>query len=146
MFFRKEYTFLSNFAFVPKGIIYNNLTFKSVENAYQAAKCKSENEMKQFLDILPTDAKKLGKTVNIREDWDDVKVSVMRDLLKQKFAYPYFRQKLKDTNDRYICEDNSWHDNFWGICHCNKCASLPDDVKQNNLGKILMEIRESIRP
>ena len=41
-------------------------------------------------------------------------------------------EKLKAFDDD-IVEDNDWGDRFWGICNCEG---------QNNLGKILMEIRD----
>jgi len=34
-----------------------------------------------------------------------------------------------------------WHDKFWGICICTKCANKGE----NHLGKILMEVREELK-
>jgi hypothetical protein len=39
-----------------------------------------------------------------------------------------------------LIEGNWWHDNFYGSCTCNKCVNKGE----NNLGKILMKIREEL--
>ena len=47
---------------------------------------------------------------------------------------------LLSTGDQELIEGTWWHDKFWGICICTKCANKGD----NNLGKILMTVREEI--
>ena len=49
------------------------------------------------------------------------------------------------TGDKYLTEGNNWHDNYWGVCKCNSSKCL-DKVGRNKLGKILMQIREELRP
>ena len=89
--FSGDYEFLSNFAFVPSGIVLNNIFYSSVEHAYQAAKTFSDKE-RDFVRIQPTPglAKKVGRNVTIRKDWETVKIQVMYDLLIQKFSFPDF--------------------------------------------------------
>lgn len=133
--FSGENRFLSNFAACR--IIYNGLEFNSVENAYQAQKCPERAA--EFTNISAKEAKALGKEVEVRPDWDDVKDTVMRELVTQKFANdPIYRKKLLQTYYATIVEGNYWHDNYWGSCNCEKCG----DVGHNKLGKILMEVRE----
>jgi hypothetical protein len=47
---------------------------------------------------------------------------------------------LLSTGDMELTESNWWHDNFWGVCTCNKCKD-----GENNLGKILMDIRLNLK-
>lgn len=132
--FKDRYAILSNFnGNIPNG--------KTVEHHYQAAKTII---WKWQLDILTADtpgkAKKLGRKVPLRDDWELIKVDVMRELLIRKFSIEYHKTILLSTDDQELIEGNYWHDNFWGVCNCGKCSN-----GQNNLGKLLMELREEIR-
>ncbi len=72
-----------------------------------------------------------------RPDWDDVKVGIMRDILRAKAdQHEYVRRKLLATGDRELVE-NSWRDDFWGW-GANRDG-------QNMLGKLWMEIRTELR-
>jgi ribA/ribD-fused uncharacterized protein len=72
-----------------------------------------------------------------RPDWDDVKVDIMRDILRAKVQqHPYVRRKLLATGDRTLIE-NSWRDSYWGWG--------PNYNGLNMLGKIWMEIRAELR-
>jgi ribA/ribD-fused uncharacterized protein len=135
MEFRNEYYFLSNMypceikiTFPPNKEIY---TFKCVESAFQACKCIER--IHEFENLDGYQAKKLGRTVHLREDWEQVKLLIMKKLVTIKFQqHPELRQKLIDISG-IITEENTWNDKYWGICK---------GVGQNNLGKILMEIRD----
>ena len=132
--FSGEYSFLSNFA--PCKVTYNGKVFPTVEHAYQAAKCVDENEMNIFLYVgTPGEAKKWGRVVKLRPDWDSVKVGIMEDLVRQKFQNEKYKVLLKETGDCLITEGNTWGDTFWGVCK---------GIGQNNLGKIIMKIREEL--
>lgn len=144
MIFRGKYAFLSNFTFVPTGIRYNGLKFHTVENAYQAAKCGNIKDMYKFTSIPPEQAKKLGRKITMRDDWNEVKLDIMKELLSQKFACPSLAEQLIATGDSYIAEDNYWHDNYWGICNCPNCIDKFSFDEQNHLGKLLMEIRAKL--
>ena len=81
------YNFLSNM--YPSVVIYNKNKYPTVEHAYQAAKSLDTKE--QYIIWLcdsPYEAKKKGKNLTIREDWDSIKLSIMEDLLRQKFSNP----------------------------------------------------------
>ena len=86
----------------------------------------------------PVDARRMGRLVNLRGDWEDVKVGIMKKVVAAKFSDQYLKIKLKATGDEQLIEDNYWHDNFWGDCNCQKCFNTPGE---NHLGRILMEVR-----
>ncbi|MER9471023.1 NADAR family protein [Mesorhizobium sp. M0520] len=72
-----------------------------------------------------------------RPDWDDVKVDVMRDILRAKVdQHEYVKRKLLATGDRELVED-SWRDDFWGWG--------PNRDGKNMLGRLWMEIRAELR-
>ena len=58
------------------------------------------------------------------------------------YQNPELLQKLIDTGDEELVEGNTWHDNFWGNCTCEKCRDIPGE---NHLGKILMDIRKKYK-
>lgn len=141
MKFRKEYGFLSNMASVFSGIRYENLIYPTVENAYQAAKLENEADRQIFTQISPVEAKKLSHKITKRPDWHQINLGIMKNLLDQKFAVPYFRNRLLATGDVELVENNEWHDNFWGSCTCPRCQNKKHE---NHLGKMLMEIRDEL--
>lgn len=132
--FSGENRFLSNFW--PAEVTLDGMTFPSVENAYQAAKTNVLIMREDFINLIPGQAKRKGQNLPLRNDWESVKVSVMRNLLEQKFEHEELRKLLLNTGEQQLVEGNTWGDIFWGVC---------DNVGDNNLGKLLMEIREQIR-
>lgn len=137
--FEGQYRFLSNFA--PAEIFYHGVRFQTLEHAYQAAKAKTESDFWKFTRCgSPGEAKKLGRTIEVREDWEEIKVALMATLVAQKFGQRHFGSLLLATNPDKLVESNLWHDNFWGNCSCAKCLHI---VGKNYLGKILMEVRRT---
>ena len=133
--FFNEWRFLSNF--YPCTIKYNGLLFPSVENAYMSAKCKFEEDRIKFVDIEPSEAKKLGYKIKLREDWEDVKLKIMNELVHHKFFFnSELGDKLLETGDKYLEELNFWGDTFWGVYQ---------GKGKNNLGKILMSVRNQLK-
>src|SRR5271157_4592747 len=64
-----------------------NITYRSVEHAYQAAKFKDVDTKKRIADALTVrDARQIGRNGTIREDWESVKYIVMESLVRQKFT------------------------------------------------------------
>lgn len=132
--FRDEYFFLSNF--YPCDIEFNNLTYHSAEAAFQAQKCLDVEEQRVFTELTPSQAKRQGKKVKLRPDWEDVKLGIMKAIVFNKFMQnTMLMYKLLDTGDADLIEGNNWGDTFWGVCK---------GKGQNNLGKILMEVRKKI--
>lgn len=131
--FKGEYRWLSNFWLSP--IMFEDLEYPTVENAYQAAKTKGDRKL--FSRCSPRLAKEEGRKVNLREDWDNVKLLVMYELLEYKFLKNTFlAKKLIDTNDIELIEGNTWGDIFWGVCN---------GKGENHLGRILMDIRKTLK-
>ncbi len=140
--FRDEHRFLSNFVPVQVKLQDCDFVFKSVEHAYVAAKTL-DNTMRFEISTITTagEVKRFGKTLALRPDWEQVRLGIMEDLVRQKFAQEPYTTLLLETGTQEIIEGNKWHDNFWGMCSCPDC----EDKGENNLGKILMQIREEIR-
>lgn len=133
--------FLSNFS--PASVVLDDMEYPTVENAYQAAKTLDEERRELFLYCSPGYAKKQGRQLSLRKDWSKVRNEIMLYLLRQKFQVgTTFAADLLGTGDAYICEGNSWHDNYWGACRCDMCAY---SEKQNWLGRMLMQIREELQ-
>lgn len=138
--FRGEYRFLSNFHIGD--VLYGGCCFHSGEAAYQADKTFVMEEKRIiWLAATPKEARRLGQKVTIRPDWDQVKYDVMLNVVRAKFANRELSKKLMDTGDAELIEGNWWHDNFFGSCSCEKCGNKG----QNNLGKILMIVRQELR-
>lgn len=130
-----KYRFLSNFELGD--VIYEGIKYPSSENAYQAAKSINPEVRSKFVDITPSESKKLGRQIEVRDDWESVKYKVMYDIVLDKFMR---NRKLGDllieTGDKYLEETNHWGDKIWGVC---------DGVGTNWLGKILMDVRTQIK-
>jgi ribA/ribD-fused uncharacterized protein len=140
--FEGPYRFLSNF--FKNMVEYEGLTFPSVEHAYQAAKCEIPADRIPFTDekVKAGSAKAMGRNVPLRPNWNDLRIPIMKELLRQKFSRNGMRILLQSTGNEELIEGNHWHDNFWGYCHCQKCSKLEH---HNNLGKLLMEIRKETK-
>lgn len=133
--FSGEYRWLSNF--VPCPVILDGVEYPSVEHAYQAAKTVNREEREIILQAKTAGiAKKLSKLVTMRPNWESIKWTVMFNLCMQKFLKEPFRSQLLATEEQELIEGNTWGDVYWGVCKGDG---------QNNLGKIIMHIRQTIR-
>lgn len=132
--FRKEYFFLSNF--YPCLVTYQGITYQSSEAAYQAQKTLDESIRKEFSKLDADSSKKAGRELELRPDWDEVKLEVMYEICKAKFTQNReLTTLLLETGNRKLIEGNDWDDKFWGVC---------DGEGENHLGKILMKIRQEL--
>lgn len=133
--FRGKYGFLSNFHDAP--VTYYGLTYRSSEAAFQAAKSLDPEVRKRFTTMDPTEAKRAGRRVDLRSDWNIVKYRVMYDVCLAKFTQnDDLRVKLLSTGDEYLEEGNTWGDREWGTV---------DGIGENNLGITLMVVRDKLR-
>ncbi len=132
-----EYAWLSNF--YPASLEIDGLRYLSSECAYQAAKCADPAQRPLFAEQPPNVAKHMSRSVAIRPDWNAVKITEMEKIVRAKFTQnPYLARYLVDTGDAELIEGNTWHDVFWGM-------DLGTGEGQNNLGKLLMALREDFR-
>lgn len=140
--FHSEYFFLSNFFEFP--FWYRGRQWKTVEHAFQAAKCLNDADYDKIHNaVTPGEAKRIGRRVTLIPAWDYRRVDVMRDCLRMKFLQnDELMQMLLDTGDEHLVEGNTWHDNDWGDCSCSKCAGK---TGRNMLGNMLMDIRDNYR-
>ncbi len=133
--FDGEYFFLSNFSASPFRI--NYVLFPTMEHYFQANKADNQND---YLHIAyahaPGEAKRLGRKIQLRPDWEKIKDNVMLTGLRKKFEDPELRSLLLATGDEELVEGNYWGDTYWGVCN---------GVGQNKLGKLLMQVREEIK-
>lgn len=129
------YGFLSNF--FPSPIEVNGKVYLTVEHFYQANKTliPEEKEMIESLET-PREAKLAGYHVTLREDWEDIKESVMLTGLRAKFTqHLVLKEELLATGDAVLHEDSPW-DKYWGYA---KGKGL------DRLGKLLMQVREEVK-
>ena len=141
--FDGQYAFLSNFYSSPITPWVDNITYPTVEHAFQAMKSFNPSERKMIAAApTPGKAKSMGRHVELRSDWRTVRTAIMKDALIEKFKDPQLRQKLLSTGDQYLIEGNWWHDNYWGDCYCPNCEHIKGE---NHLGQLLMKIREEIK-
>lgn len=132
--FKGSYRYLSNFSESP--VILDGVTYPTVEHAFQAAKTFDPlNRLLICSLVSATEAKTAGRMVALREDWDEIRLQVMEDLLRQKFAEPVLQAKLVGTGPHELVEGNTWGDTYWGVCN---------GKGENHLGKLLMKIRADL--
>lgn len=130
--FDGEFAFLSNFYEVP--VEWEGITYPSTEHAFQAAKVINPvTRMKIAAEPTPGRAKRAGRSVQLRHDWEQVKFDIMLDIVMAKFRqHPDLAEALLDTGDAELIEGNTWNDTTWGVCNGRGL---------NWLGKILMMVR-----
>ena len=132
--FKGQYRFLSNFWIVNLRI--GDMHFTSAEHAYQAAKSLDQQDWANISSCeTPGDAKRAGRLLKLRPDWESIKLDVMEIILKEKFSHPELAHKLVETGDQELIEGNHWGDTFWGVCR---------NQGQNHLGRLLMKIRSEL--
>ena len=139
--FDKEWAFLSNFYWSE--IEFEGITYPTNEHFFQAMKTLDIDERRAIANCrTPGQAKRMGRRVALRPDWEDVKESVMLEGLCLKFADEQLADWLLETGDEELVEGTTWHDNEWGNCSCPKCAHIEG---KNKLGRLLMQVRDMIK-
>jgi len=133
--FRGCYAFLSNF-YTLKNFTFEGIPYKNAEAAFQSMKCINPEDRIRFSDLIGSEARVLGRTVSLRPDWEHIKDDIMYRVVKTKFSDSNLKQRLLDTGDEELVEDNWWSETYWGVCA---------GVGLNKLGKILMRVRQELR-
>lgn len=132
--FRGPYYFLSNFYEAP--VTWNGITYRNNEAAFQSAKTNDIVVRETFATMDPSTAKREGRRVTLRPDWEEVKYQIMYEICLAKFTQNReLRERLLATGDEYLEEGNTWGDRIWGTVN---------GQGNNWLGKILMQVRDEI--
>lgn len=138
-FYEQDFYVLSNFSAFK--LRWKGNLFATSEEAYHWEKFAGHPELQRLMISAPS-AHEAFRTATDwkaqrRPDWDDVKLGIMRDILRAKVQqHEYVRRKLLATGDRELIE-NSWRDDYWGWG--------PNRNGHNMLGKLWMEIRSELR-
>jgi len=139
-----EADFLSNFYPSPirLDLGYGQVQYATGEHAYQAAKAKDEKtHLEIALSADPGISKHLGNTCDIREDWEQVKVEIMRKVIAAKFPFDKdnaLSLRLVNTGTAVLIEGTNWNDKVWGVAYNNQRHIIEG---RNLLGVLLMERR-----
>lgn len=127
-------------------VIVNDTRIRSIEALYQALRFPHIPDAQREIiqQHSPMTAKMVSRRFidQTREDWDEVKIPIMRWCLRLKLAQNWeaFSAVLLATGNQPIVED-SRKDPFWGA------VPKPGEQLegQNVLGRLLMELREKLR-
>ena len=133
-----EYGCFSNF--FPAAFQLDGITWRTSEHYFQAQKYVHNAVLFQQIQEIesPMKAAELGRSrdVPMCTEWDEIKLSVMRRCVFEKFAQnSELRDILLSTGDAELIEKTTG-DYFWG---CGR-----DGSGANMLGVILMEVRADI--
>lgn len=143
--FQGDYEILSNFAThdnISIVLPYKDENGKkyhanNVETLFQAAKASLPRQIEAIVEANnPKVSKYLGRRCKIRDDWEDIKEDVMKELLYKKFnvSNKFRKVLLSIPEDKYIVEMNTWNDKEWGVC--SKTLN-----GKNKLGRLLAELK-----
>jgi hypothetical protein len=116
----------------------DGIDYPTVEHAFQAMKSTDLHE-RTAISVLdtPGKAKRAGKNLKLREDWEIMKVGVMKQALMSKFRdNAELREKLFATGSAILVEGNQHGDHYWGA----------DGYGENMLGHLLMKLRTTLDP
>lgn len=135
--FKGDYTFLGNR--FPCRFNWRGLAYGSAEAAFQSSKCVGESERKVFASCSADTAAQKGKDLVPYTGWEEEQLDIMESILQAKFGQdPAMMKKLADTGKSILINGNSKHETYWGV-------DLYSWEGENNLGKLLMKIREKER-
>lgn len=137
-FYEHEFYVLSNFS--SFSVEWKGKRWMTSEHAYHSEKFEDPKILDELKNACSAhDAMKLAHANKdkYRKDWDDIKLGVMKDILRAKVSqHPYIKKKLIETGTRELVED-SWRDDFWGWG--------PNKDGANHMGKLWMEVRDEIK-
>ena len=170
--FTGDWNVLSNFYQHPFQLVGGDTPpthwWNTAEHAFQAYKATDVFGFTKIRNArTPAEAKRLGRDVECRLDWDQVKRELMLRILLSKFAIPELRQRLINTGTEVLVEGNTWNDVYWGAVPAPLTVSFrrgpgfpegklpvwrPGGYASewlagcNWLGRLLMTVREVITP
>jgi ribA/ribD-fused uncharacterized protein len=135
--FSGEHAYLSNFYVRPLRV--GSIVYTCGEQYFQSRKCLYVEDWQEVMTAAyPASQKRIGRHVDLRPDWESVKIPVMRKLLSKKFPRPgeNLSERLLSTGNHDLVESNNWGDDFWGQV---------DGTGHNWLGHLLMARRAELR-
>jgi ribA/ribD-fused uncharacterized protein len=125
-----------------------------VEHYFQWSKAKQFGDAAMQAKILKSDsaksAKAYGKKVKPFDPkvWGEMAVSVMKTAVKAKFMqHPELLDKLRKTGTALLAEADP-RGKFWGIGTSADTSKAKDSSRwpgKNQMGKILMELRDELK-
>lgn len=133
---RQAYGCFSNFS--RHEIEMDGKIWKTSEHYYQAQKT-TDPTIREIVRNCPTpkEAAQFGRSLPMREDWDEIKYDIMRTIITAKvYQHPNIKELLLSTGEEELVE-NSPKDYIWG---CGR-----DGSGCNELGKIFMEVRAAFK-
>lgn len=137
-FYEHEFYVFSNYSSFQ--LEWKGKLYPTSEHAYHSEKFDDEDLKEQIRNTRSAhDSQKLANANKDkqRKDWDEIRLSVTKDILHAKVAqHPYVKKKLLESGDRELIED-SWRDDFWGWG--------PNKDGANHLGKLWIEVRDEVR-
>lgn len=119
-------------------ITIGGVTYPSVEHAYQGSKFTDKSVQRDIADADSLrEARRIGREAGgLRSNWDDIKLSVMETLLRQKFITdPILADRLAKTGSSPIVMKG--YDSFWGTGNGKN--------GDNALGTVLEKVRQEIQ-
>ena len=139
-FYPREFFVFDNFSSFK--VKRNWYLYSSVEEAYQAASFmwadeKLVEEIKNSYSAHEAQKIAYANKDKQRKDWNEIKLSVMEELLRLKLEQnPYVKKKLLQTWDYMIVEDSP-KDSFWWW--------WPNRNWENQLWKLWMKLRKELK-
>lgn len=126
--------------------------WRTVEHFFQASKATTLNDAWRIQDVpTPGAAKRAGRAIELREDWDAIKLDVMLRGVRAKFSQnDALKLMLLATTPRQLIEGNTWGDRYWGAVYVDTGYDGPFAARghwdgANWLGKILEFVREEAK-
>ncbi|HAT68474.1 MAG: hypothetical protein A2481_01435 [Candidatus Yonathbacteria bacterium RIFOXYC2_FULL_47_9] len=136
-FYEHEFYVFSNYSSFM--LEWKGKLYPTSEHAYHSEKFEDETLKEQLRNTRSAhDSQRFANEHKDerRKDWDDIKLEIMKEILKTKVSqHPYVMKKLVESGDKELVED-SWRDDFWGWG--------PNKDGENHLGKLWMEVRREL--
>ena len=129
---------LSNFYVAPFTL--NGKTYPTVEHFFQSQKFPGDPVLQEKIRVAKTSvgAKRSGRTQSehFRQDWEQVKETVMLEGLGAKFGQnPQLADLLRSTGTAMLIEKMP-RDSYWG--------SGPNGCGRNRMGRLLEQVRRDL--
>jgi N-glycosidase YbiA len=134
----EPYGCFSNFS--PHSILIDGVEWPTSEHYFQAQKF-SDSSIQEKIRISksPMEAALLGRRRDfpLRSDWEQIKDDVMRKAVLAKMSQHKDVRELLVQTEQAVLVEHTKNDHYWG--------DGGDGTGKNMLGRILMEIRASLK-